>query len=253
MFEYLRGAVVRFARRGSGNPRGFTLIELLVVIAVIGLLVALVLPATRSARPAVRQAQCTNNLKQIMLALHYYKDRYGAFPPAVTTDAKGRPLHSWRTLILPFMEHEALYKTIDLTRAWNHPVNAKAAATAVSTFHCPASEIAKDKTTYLAIVGPNGFLDSTGARRLSEITDPHESTIAVIEAAEENAVPWMAPSDADEAMVMGLVDGRKLDHPGGMNAAFADGTARFLKASTTAAVRRSLLTVAGGEEIPPEF
>src|SRR5262245_46299640 len=84
--------------------RGFTLLELLVVVAVIGILIALLLPATRSARPAARRAQCTNNLKQIALALRSYEQDHKALPPAYTVDESGRPLHSWRTLILPHLE-----------------------------------------------------------------------------------------------------------------------------------------------------
>ena len=85
----------------------FTLVGFLGVLGIIALVIALLLPLARNgAGPAARRAQCTNNLKQIALALHNYEQAYKALPPAYTVDAEGRPLHSWRTLILPYLEEE---------------------------------------------------------------------------------------------------------------------------------------------------
>src|SRR5688572_17568592 len=108
--------------------RGFRLVELLVVIGLIGLLAALLLPARRSATEAARRMSCANNLRQIGIALHNYQDEFGCLPPAYTVDAAGKPLHSWRTLILPFAEQKALYDKIDLSKPWNDPANRAAYA-----------------------------------------------------------------------------------------------------------------------------
>ncbi len=197
------------------SRRGFRFIELLVVLGIIVILIALLLPAVRSSRPAARRAQCVNNLKQIALALHNYEQLNGALPPAYTVDAKGRPLHSWRTLILPYLEQGPLYQTIDLSKPWNDPANAKALETAPLVFRCPEAVGPRNTTTYLAIAAPNGCLIPKESRRLAEITDAHNSTLMVIEAGEENAVPWMAPVDADESLVMSLGPTTKLHHTGG--------------------------------------
>jgi prepilin-type processing-associated H-X9-DG protein len=236
------------------SRRGFKLVEVLVVLGIIALLIVLLLPATRSARPAARRAQCTNNLKQIAMALRNYEQAHKALPPAYTVDAEGRPLHSWRTLILPYLEQEPLYQTIDFSRPWNDPANAKALETPLPVFRCPEAVGPQNTTTYLAITAPNGCFIPRESRRLAEITDAHESTLMVIEAGEENAVPWMAPVDADESLVMSLGPTTKLHHTGGTNACFVDGRVTFLKANTPAMVRRALMSISGNDnEVAKEW
>ncbi len=230
------------------SRRGSRLVEVHVVLGIIVVLVALLMPAVRTSRPASLRSWCTNNLKQIALALREYEHAYDVFPPAYTVDAEGRPLHSWRTLILPFLEQSPLYETIDLSKPWDDPANARALEAPPSIFRCPAARGSKNTTTYLAIAAPDGFLMPGKSRRLSEITDGHGATIMVIEAGEEHAVPWMAPVDADEFLVMSLGPTVKLHHPGGTNACFVDGSVRFLKATTPAKVRRALMTISGHDD-----
>lgn len=228
--------------------RGLHLRDLLAIVAIIAVLIAFLLPATRSSRPAALRAQCTNNLRLIMLALQNYEQAYKCFPPAHTTDAEGRPLHGWRTLILPYLEQEALYRTIDLSKPWNDPANARARETPLSVFRCPAATGPPNTTTYLAIVGPDACLLPDQGRPRSEIRDATDATLMVIEAAEENAVPWMAPVDANESLVMGLGSTGKLHHTGGTNAGLVSGSVAFLKARTPAQVLRALTSISGHDD-----
>jgi prepilin-type processing-associated H-X9-DG protein len=193
-----------------------------------------------------------NNLKQIGLALHNYVSEHKALPPAYTVDAQGRPLHSWRTLILPYFEQTRLYESIDLAKPWNDPANARALATSVSAYHCPSSPGEPNTTTYLATTAPSGCLIPGQLRPLSEITDAHESTLMVMEAGEEHAVPWMTPVDAYEALVMSFGPTTKVHHPGGANAGLVDGSVRFLKTNISAKTLRALMSIAGGEELLPQ-
>ncbi len=139
-----------FLRRRSGHL-GFTLVELLVVIAIIGILIALLLPAVQAAREAARRAQCTNNLKQIGIALHSYHDVMGRFPSGYLVDASAQfsPQWGWATMILPFIEQGPLHETVgakdvgltvQVTAALaapNGPLD-KALKTVISGYRCPS-------------------------------------------------------------------------------------------------------------------
>ncbi len=133
------------ASRGDGPNRGFTLVELLVVIAIIGILVALLLPAVQAARAAARRTQCTNNLKQIALAIHNYHTAHKAQPAYHATDDpygwwKTGP--TWTMSILPYMEEQNLYDQFDFTVLLKAPPNSLAARNIVSGYICPAAESA---------------------------------------------------------------------------------------------------------------
>ncbi len=131
---------------------GFTLVELLVVIAIIGILIGLLLPAINAAREAGRRAQCTNNLKQIGLALINYEGVNGAFPSAFrllphadTAAPSGTGTYgaSAFVLILPYMEYNGVFRQIDIGKAALNPVNMlpgnPAYSTAITTFLCPSA------------------------------------------------------------------------------------------------------------------
>jgi prepilin-type processing-associated H-X9-DG protein len=227
--------------------RRFRLVEIITVVGILGVLIGFLMPATRTSRPAGRRAQCQSNLHNVEFGLLEYERVHGTLPPAYTVDSNGRPLHSWRTLILPYLEQEELYKTIDLSKPWNDPANAKALETPVGIFRCPETSAAKNSTTYLALVGTNACLLPTKPRRLAEITDSPSSTLMVIEAGDENAVPWMDPTDADESLLLNLGRSSKLHHQSGTNAGFVDGAVRFLTAGVPADVWRAISSISGGD------
>ena len=90
-----------FKPKAWRRPR---LIEILAVVGILGVLIGLLLPAHRSAGPAGRRALCQSNLHNVEFALLEYERVHGTLPPGYTVDSNGRPLHSWRTLILPYLE-----------------------------------------------------------------------------------------------------------------------------------------------------
>ena len=115
---------------------GFTLVELLVVIAIIGVLVALLLPAVQAAREAARRSQCSNNLKQLALALHNYHDTHSELPYG--SDYQQGRTSTWALLILPFLEKQNHYDRFDRTLPLAHSVNKVPVETVVETYLCPS-------------------------------------------------------------------------------------------------------------------
>jgi prepilin-type processing-associated H-X9-DG protein len=132
------------------------LIELLVVIAIIAVLIALLLPAVQSAREAARRIQCTNNLKQIGLALHNYESIAGAFPMiGIIAPGTPNPWVGWsgQARILPLLEQGPMYSSINFSLPYSTPDNYTVASQSISSFLCP-SEIQTQPTP------PNAFFNT---------------------------------------------------------------------------------------------
>src|SRR5215213_8186435 len=142
--------------RGTRVPAGFTLIELLVVIAIIGVLIALLLPAVQAAREAARRVQCTNNLKQLGLALHNYESANGIvvmqsmYPagnyPPTKSHTTGGASYGWTVALLPFLEQAPLFNAFNFSAyVWNtgvkeaHPgANTTVGYTQLGSLLCPS-------------------------------------------------------------------------------------------------------------------
>lgn len=118
---------------------GFTLVELLVVIAIIGILVGLLLPAVQAAREAARRMQCSNNMRQLGLAVHNYESAYRRLPSGwVDWRQSGEPGWGWGAALLPFMEGDNLHRQIDFGVAIEEDIHQSVRETFLSTFACPS-------------------------------------------------------------------------------------------------------------------
>ncbi len=228
----------------------------------VALLVALLFPRpTWCNWPAARRAACVNNLKQIALALHNYQAAYGSLPPAYIADEQGRPRHSWRVLILPFLEQQSLYDQYDFREPWDGPNNIKLLGNMPFMFGCPSNHApgpgVSAFTSYLAISGPGTMFPGAESIRLDQVTDRPAETLMVVEVANLQ-IPWTKPEDLDVNKMGSHVNHRKYpsvssNHSGGANVALGDATCRFLPDSTSAKRLKSLVTIAGGEALTPDW
>jgi len=226
-----------------------------VTVGAVGMGVALLLPAVQAAREAARRMQCANNIKQIVLALHNHHDAIGALPPLYSVDANGRPLHSWRVQILPYIEQIALYDAIRHNEPWDSEYNKQFHDRMPAVFGCPSNP---GRLCTYAVIAGEVFVPATTAMRAAErhargntfavITDGTSNTLAVVEVRE--AFNWMDPTKdvtLDE-LVNGFGMGGRVGsyHMGGMNVGLFDGSGRFISETIDRAVLRALGARASG-------
>jgi prepilin-type processing-associated H-X9-DG protein len=193
-----------------------------------------------------------NNLKQIGLALYNYRDAYGCVPPAYLADENGRPMHSWRVLILPWLGQQAIYDRYRFDEPWDGPNNRKLHDLRVSSYACPSHPGARSSTCYAAIVGPEAAWRGTEPMRLEAVRDGRDRTILLVEVSTPS-IHWMEPRDLEfDRMSLAInksknSSGPSSGHPGGAHILLVDGAVRFLKENAAATGLRALLTVAGGD------
>ncbi len=210
---------------------------------------ALVSVPVRQAREAALRAQCVNHLKQIGLAMHNYHQAHNSFPAAYIAAKDGKPLLSWRVLILPYIEQKTLFDQFHLDEAWDSPHNKTLIARMPETYACPdgkKSLAVEGKTTYLTPRGPATLFPGAEAIKIQEVTDGTSNTIMVVDANDDSAVIWTKPDDWEVAPIFqdkGLFG----HHPNGTNLLFADGAVRFLKQTIATKVLQAMTTRNGGE------
>ncbi len=127
----------------------------------------------RQAREAARRSQCTNNLKQIALAMHNYHASHNTFPPAYSKSPGGNPLLSWRVQILPFLDQKALYDEFHVDEPWDSPHNKALISRMPAVYSCPSGSrtpAREGKTTYLT---PRGLRHDLPWRRTGETPGDH--------------------------------------------------------------------------------
>lgn len=218
-----------------------------------GVLAGLLLPAVQAAREAARRAQCSNNLKQIGLAMHQYESQYGCFPPAYLPDKAGKPMHSWRVLLLPYLEAEPLYWQYRFDEPWDGPNNQVLTNLMPTVYRCPSdpSPNAAMTTNYVVITGVGTMFEGAKATSLGDIADGTSNTLLVVEVP-GTSVHWMEPKDTTveglNQMLQNVFNGRS-GHPAGFNALFCDGSVRLFSFEIDEEMLKLMIQKSDGQAI----
>ena len=216
-----------------------------------GFVFRILLPAVRAAQQAADRASCVNNLKQIGIALQTYHDVYGCFPAPFIPDANGKPMHSWRVALVPYMESGIFYSMYDFNRPWDSPANLRLAKVSLPFYVCPSAKHVPGLTNYVMIVGPKAASRAGERGALDRITDGPANTVIVAEIADSD-IFWSEPRDLNfDEMSFQINDRSKPSisshHHHGAMAVFVDGSVRFLDESTSPEELRAMLTASEGE------
>ncbi len=213
-----------------------------------------------------RRVQCCIHLKQIALSLHNYHDVYKAFPPAFVADASGKPAHSWRVLILPFMCQDTLYNSYAFDEPWDGPTNRALLTNTPTIYQCPSrldrSLNAAAYTDYFAVIGPSAAWSGSTSRKLSDFKDLKSWTVLLVEIAGQK-IAWTEPRDFTIDEVLKLVQSRDEAVEGGHRSegafgdapsyvrhiALVDGSVQCVSRRLSPEVWSHLLTIDDGADI----
>jgi len=246
-----------------------------IVALVVGIAGRLLWQAVRTEGLALQRTSCNCNLKLIGLALHNYHDAYGSFPPAYVADAEGRPMHSWRVLILPFVDCNDLYKEYNFEEPWDSPGNIALLNKRPSVFDCVSRDESSVRatpvvaamgllacsggmirpgitTSYAAVMAPDGVFRGSEPVSISEITDGLSNTLVIGEVSGAQ-IPWTKPEDIDIRRhpqigdAMGFSNG--LEPKYGVFFLVADGSVRRLELKTPQKTVDAIFTRNGNEPI----
>jgi hypothetical protein len=198
-----------------------------------------------------KHQQSMQRLRALGRALLAHSDQLGTLPPAYIADAAGKPLYSWRVVLLPYLGHQDLYNRFDKSKAWDDPANLEVSNTPVDAFKSPADPtVAANGANYLAIVGEGCVFSGPKPHKLLDILDGTANTLAVIECQGVSG-SWAAPidlqKDAIRLEVGAAPDQLHSPYPQGIQILRVDTSVGFISADKVPEVFPRTLSIAGGE------
>jgi len=244
-----------------GRFNGLTLTEAAVAMLILLILVAILMPALQPPRDGHPRSQCKNNLKALSFALNAYHEHFGSFPPQYIIDSNGRPIHSWRVLILPFLGYQELYNKYRFDEPWNGPNNSQLASSMPGHFSpsycCPVELNSKQDssnfTNYIAIAGPQTMWNGVHPIRFDQVTDSMSSTVLLAEI-RNSQIHWMEPRNIRLRGMAFSINHPTLPcissvHPRVAHVAFVDTSVCSISEELSAVTLHAILTRSGSEVV----
>ena len=244
---------VRAFRDGDARTARFqfSLAALGVCLTVIPLVIpAVVKTHDLQGRDLARYQQTYYNLRSILIAMQNYQEVYGTFPPAYVSDRRGKPMHSWRVLLLSFLDEKPLYEKYRLHEAWDSPHNRALASRTPETYVSNYPRVRREGNTgFVAITGQGTAFPPGKTVRLRDVRDGTSNTIILVNwpVAE---ITWTAPVDLPIAEIGRLLEpGGDLQakpdrqKPRGFYAGYVDGTTQWFAATTSLEELQSLARI----------
>jgi hypothetical protein len=209
-------------------------------------LVGVLLPAVQKVREAANRMSGQNQLKQMALAMINYQATNGRFPPQAVYSKDGKPLYSWRVLLLPYLEEDDLYKQFKLDEPWDSDHNIKLLERMPKVFGDPSTTYGPTMTVYKVFVGEGAAFEGKTGLTPADFPDGTSNTLMIVESATPG--PWSSPEDLPFT-AKGALPTLGGHHTRIFNAVFVDGAVRALPDNIDDATLRALITRNGGERV----
>ena len=230
-------------------------VVLLVLIGVTTAVVTYFLwPTFNQLRDRRNKTACLNNLQLIASALNEYSSKYGTYPPSIVYDDTGKPMHSWRVLILPELGYPALYDNYDFNTPWDSEHNANFMMQCPEEYISPAADNhTGNEGTYFLITGKGTIFPKGAPLGQKEITDGRHNTLLVVES-ENSAGEWTKPQDIEFAKLNRQIGAQGANaiggnHNKGATAVMADGTPVWLPDDLDPVLLDAMISPAAKDEI----
>jgi len=218
----------------------------------LGLVASMVFPLIVSAREDARRRRCADNGREISVAIIAYEKMHGTFPPQYTVDEQNRPLTSWRTHLLPYMEQAARYERYRHDEPWDSPGNKALVEPPIVTYLCPSDVLTHSPvlpiSNYLGIVGEQCIFDGARTASHAQISQGGGIFKTILFGETIHArVQWSEPRDIEMRQALDTLGTPQSllssYHPDGINMVFADGHSEFMAADSSRRILQALFTI----------